>query len=354
MATTRKSNTSKKNISSANDNGMASDSNRSDALAVNPDTFLDERNDVLSVINDLEDQLDQYQALRESLEKELTQKTSDLQNAGSKVQELEWKITSMQSRLDAAEAIKGDVALLEEELDDQKAQIQRLTDQVSQDEREKARLSGELKSANKQLEEFWAVRKERDTLRSDISNLKSKLESSERDRRDSHTVRSQLEDKIHTFESTVEDLRKQKDQLEIDLRSANDRARDLEEQSEDLDSKLEAQREEKQGLETQLAHLERENQRLSEQRQFYECELISLRNMNRNAETALTSVKKAFGEVRIALSETKARVRRRSITSGRLGRADAETIELPTTVQLDTETVLSHSDIEAERPAEVV
>jgi hypothetical protein len=35
--------------------------------------------------------------------------------------------------------------------------------------------------------------------------------------------------------------------------------------------------------------------------------------MNRNAESALSNVKKAFSEVRVALAETKARARRRAI-----------------------------------------
>lgn len=320
-----------------------------EALPGNPDNFLDERNDVLSVINDLEDQLDQYQELRESLERELTQKTSSLQTAENKVQELEWQLNSMQSRLEASEELKGEVSLLEEEINDNKTQIQRLTDQVTHDDREKARLGGELKSANKQLEEFWTVRKERDALRSDLTGLKSKLETSERDHRDVQNVRTQLEEKIRTFESNLDELRKNKAQLELELRGSGDRVKDLERIQEELEGKLEEQRLEKKGLETQLAHLERENHRLGEQRQFYECELVSLRNMNRNAENALTNVKKAFGEVRIALSETKARARRRNITSGRLPRNEEIGIDLPTTVQLDTDSVLAEASADVER-----
>ena len=45
------------------------------------------------------------------------------------------------------------------------------------------------------------------------------------------------------------------------------------------------------------------------------CEVTSLRNQNRTAETALASVKKAFSEVRVALSETKTRARRRAMDS---------------------------------------
>jgi hypothetical protein len=66
-------------------------------------------------------------------------------------------------------------------------------------------------------------------------------------------------------------------------------------------------------MQAQITHLERENARLVEQQQFYECELTSLRTVNRNSESALANVKKAFAEVRIALSETKARVRRRAV-----------------------------------------
>lgn len=348
--TTRKTprNTSKQATSSMEKNGATANDALTDPLPPNPDTFLDERNDVLSVINDLEDQLDQYQELRESLEKDLTAKTAALQAAESKTQELEWQMTSMQSRLEAAEELKGELSLLEEEINDNKAQIARFTDQAGQDEREKARLSGELKSANKQLEEFWTVRKDRDALRSEVNSLQSKLETTERDRRDTHNVKTQLEEKVRAFEKNLDELRKNKADLERDLRSSNDRVRDLQHVQEELEGKIEEQRCEKQGLETQLAHLERENHRLSEQRQFYECELISLRNMNRNAESALSSVKKAFGEVRIALSETKARARRRSISSGRVPRGESSGAEMPATVQLDTETVLAEAKVDAD------
>jgi len=64
---------------------------RADGLPALQDTFVDERNDVISVINELEDQLDRHQEIRETLERELTGTTEKLQSASTRTQELEWQ-----------------------------------------------------------------------------------------------------------------------------------------------------------------------------------------------------------------------------------------------------------------------
>jgi chromosome segregation ATPase len=101
--------------------------------------------------------------------------------------------------------------------------------------------------------------------------------------------------------------------LEQDLRDAEDRNRELQRVQEVVQEKLESLRDERKSLQAQVAHLERQNARLVEQQRFCECELTSLRHVNRNAEATLSNVKKAFAEVRVALSETKSRIRRRTI-----------------------------------------
>lgn len=277
------------------------------------DTFLDERNDVLTVINELEDQLDRHQEIRESVERELAETSEKLQAATQKVQELEWQAVTLQTRIDALEQGKGEVTQLEEELADVHARAQRVTEQLESADKDKTRLKNELKTATRQLEELWAVRKERDGLKIDCKSLSTKLDELERSLRDATEERAQTSSRITDLTATLDESRAQTHQLSVTLRTAEDRIAELTRVQEALTDKVEAIREEKKTLQATIAHQERENARLIEQRQYYECELTSLRNMNRTAETALASVKKAFGEVRIALSEAKARVRRRTI-----------------------------------------
>jgi chromosome segregation ATPase len=279
------------------------------------DTFIDERNDVLAVINELEDQLDRHQEIRETLERELTGTSENLQNANQRVQELEWQVVTLQTRVDALEQLRTDVASLEEELGDANGRLQRTNEQLAATDKERARLKNELKAANKQVDELWPVRKERDGLKSECKMLSTKVDELERNQRELIEERGHLQSQLHEHEITLEETTTERNKLQMTLRGAEDRIRELASVQEALDDKIESLRAEKKNLQVQMTHLERENTRLVEQRQFYECEVTSLRNHSRTAESALTSVKKAFSEVRVALTETKSRARRRALDS---------------------------------------
>ncbi len=286
------------------------------------DTFADERNDVLAVINELEDQLDRHQEIREALERELTGSTEKLQAANQRIQELEWQVVSLQTRVDSLEQVKQEIASLEEELADANARAQRLNEQFIAADKERVRLKSELKSASKQLDELWAVRKERDGLRTDCKNLSARVEELERTHREALEERGHLQSQMHELQMALDELRDERNRLDLAAREGQDRIRELTQVQESLIDKIEALRVEKKNLQAQLAHLDRENARLVEQRQFYESEVTSLRNQTRTAEAALANVKKAFTEVRVALSETKTRARRRTLdTWPRVGTA---------------------------------
>lgn len=277
------------------------------------DTFLDERNDVLAVINELEDQLDRQQETRETLERELTGTSEQLQTANQRVQELEWQVVTLQTRVDALEQLRHDVTSLEEEINDANARIQRSGEQVARADKEQTRLKTELKAANKQIDELWPIRKERDSLHSDCRLLSAKVDELERNQRDAIEQRTQVQTELQEAHIRLEEITNERNELQIGRRGAEDRVRELTQVQESLGDKIETLRTEKKNLQAQITHLERENARLIEQRQFYECEVTSLRNQSRISEAALSSVKKAFGEVRVALTETKSRARRRTL-----------------------------------------
>ena len=277
------------------------------------DMFLDERNDVMEVINELEEQLDRHQEVREKLEQELKESNTHLQAASQRTQELEWQVVTLQTRVEALEQVRQDVAILEEELAGANAQIQRLNEDRNRVEQERARLRNELKTANKQLEELWAVRKERDGLRGDLKTLSARTEELERGQRDLIDERGTLTARLQETSVALDEARGERHQYQALLRVAEDRARELTQTNEELTDKIETGRTERKKLHTHITQLERENARLVEQRRVYETEISSMRNANRSAEVALSSVKKAFAEVRVALTETKTRARRRMI-----------------------------------------
>jgi len=295
---------------------------RADGLPALQDTFVDERNDVISVINELEDQLDRHQEIRETLERELTGTTEKLQSASTRTQELEWQVVTLQTRIDALDQVRQQAATLEEELTDANARAHRIKEQLLTTEKERAQLKNDLKVANKQLDELFAIRKERDGLRTDSKMLSTKVEELERNQREMFEERGHLQTQLSEAHANLEQATTERNQLQMGLRTAEDRIRELAQVQDSLTDKIDSMRGEKKNLQVQITHLERENNRLIEQRQFYECEVTSLRNQARTAEAALASVKKAFGEVRVALTETKSRARRRTVdTWPRIGSA---------------------------------
>jgi len=277
------------------------------------DTFVDERNDVLAVINELEDQLDRQEEIREKLERELTNTTEKLHAANTRAQELEWQLVTLQTRVDALEQTRQQITTLEEELKDANARAQRAREQLAVAEKERQELRNELKLTQKQLDDLWAVRQERDGLRNDYTNLTLKLDTLERQQRELIDDRASLQAQLQDLRAALEQVAQERNQWQMNARTAEERIRELTQVQDSLTEKLDAVRAEKKNLQGQIVHLERENARLVEQRQFYECEVSTLRNQLRTAETTLASVKKAFTEVRLALTETKARARRRAL-----------------------------------------
>ncbi len=301
------------------------------------DAFLDERNDVLAVINELEDQLDRQQEMRATLERQLATTGEQLHAANQRTQELEWQSVTLRTRAEGLEHLREEATAIEEALNDERTRAQRLTEQLAGIEQERTRLQAELKAAHKQVDEFWTTRKERDTLRADYKALAVRLEELERAQRELTTERANLHGQVEESRTALEQLTEERNQTVITQRGLEDHVRELSQVQAALEEKLEALRDEKRSLLARITHLERENTRLVDQRQFYECEVTALRNQNRTAEAALAGIKKAFGEVRVALTETRARAQRRAYDTGsRIGLplsgiADARTGATPIT-----------------------
>jgi len=180
-----------------------------EALAPAPlhDTFLDERNDVMSVINELEEQLDRHQDVRERLERDLKEANERAQGAAQHTQELEWQVVTLQTRVEALEQLRQEVSLLEEELATANAQLQAANEEQGRSEKERTRLRNELKTANKQLEELWALRKERDGLRSDVASLTARIEELDRAQRELTDERGALAARLKETAVALEEAR---------------------------------------------------------------------------------------------------------------------------------------------------
>lgn len=277
------------------------------------DALIDERNDVLAVISELEEQLDRQQDLRASLERELAKANERAHAANGHNQELEWQVVTLQTRVDALEQSRQRVTQLEDELTDAQTQMQRAREQITASEQAKTQLAADLRAANKQLDELFSIRKERDGLKEDKRAQSLKIDELQRSGRELHNDRTQLQGEVQAVKAQLADVTQQRNDLQTGLSNQQARVRELEQVNACLADKIESLRADKKGLQTQISQLERETTRLTEQRHYYEAELTNLRNQVRTAEAALTNIKKTFNEVRVALTETKSRAHRRAM-----------------------------------------
>ena len=181
--------------------------------------------------------LDRQHEIRETLERELTSGTEQLQAANQRAQELEWRAVTLQTRVDALEQAQQQAAALEEEFSDANARLLRTREQLAAMEKERAQLKNELKTATKQVDELWAVRKERDGLRSDHKSLSTKVEELERNQREMFEARGQLQAEVQDVQVTLEETCAERNQLQTSLRAAEDDVRELVQVQESLSDK---------------------------------------------------------------------------------------------------------------------
>lgn len=276
------------------------------------DSLTNEYGDVLAVINELEDQLDRYEEIRATLEHQLDAAREQDQSAQQRVRELEQQVVTLQAQVVALELARQEVAMLEDELASANARTNQLSEQLAQVEKENSRINAELTTARQQIDQLGAAGRERDTLRIEIRKIAAKLGQLERTHQAVLEKHGLTQMKLEEAQAALEETRVAKGQIEIELGAAADRNVELRRAQDDLQERLDAARAERKDLLAQLAHAERENVGLIERRHSQDRELASLRGLNRNTELALANIKKAFGEVRAALTETRSRARRRA------------------------------------------
>jgi chromosome segregation ATPase len=277
------------------------------------ETLVDERDDVLGVVSELEDQLDRYEEIRERLEDELNRTREQRSTAESTIQRLEWQIKAYQTQVEAHERLRQEAAALEERLADTNARTVRLGNQLEDAEKETQRLSRELSAAQSQADSLWTVQQETERLKVDLDAAQAQRAEIEQVLAEVAEDRNALRVQLQGTQAKCAELAGLNQQLEAKLRAARDNNDELRRAQDLLMGKLDQIRAERKNGLSQVAHLERENARLIERQRYHEREITSLRNKVRGAESEVAAATKAFTEVRAALLETSARTRRRSM-----------------------------------------
>lgn len=275
------------------------------------DILAREQDDVIEVINDLAQELDRYQGIRARLEAKLLESRDQLAASNRRIQELEWHINTFEARAESADEIRREIATVEDELGTASERAHALGQELECEKRETVRLTDELRSANAQLEELWGVRAERAELASEVERLQAELGQIEHTLADLHDERTRLASQLQETQSTLREVRTQSHKFEHDLRNANNRIEKMQSVQESLGEKLVLLRAEKKALQDDYIKLDDAYGKLTEDRSTVEYEINSLRDRNRHAGEVIARAKRVFGDVRLALSQTRSRARKR-------------------------------------------
>ena len=116
---------------------------------------------------------------------------------------------------------------------------------------------------------------------------------------------------MHETQATLREVRTNRHKLELDLRTAHDRIQKMQRVQETLGEKLVLLRAEKKALQGEFNVLEDAYGRLKEEKHNVEYEISTLRNKNQHAAEVIAKAKRVFGDVRLALSQTRSRARQR-------------------------------------------
>ncbi|RMF74049.1 MAG: hypothetical protein D6744_15000, partial [Planctomycetota bacterium] len=216
----------------------AADAGRDQSSAAPPAAQFDERDDVISVIHELEDQLDRYEEIRAKLEQRLNEETQGRQAAEQTAQELEWRLLAMETKLEAAEQSRQEIAQLEEELKDAETNAARLREQLTQAQAEQTRLEQELRTQQKSLEELWTLRKERDGLRSELKAARSRADQLQRALEESTQQRNTLAGSLQKATAQLDEAQNQNRSLRGRLTTALEEKGELERSVTNLSEKL--------------------------------------------------------------------------------------------------------------------
>lgn len=281
---------------------------------INVEAYADvsqERSSIISIVKDLEGQVDTAFKLKEAIEADLEETQKKLYDESTARAQLEEQVKSLEAQATLADQLRQDISFAEEErnkfanlLDQLKPQIEIVT----QERDSFAEKINSLEANNKKLDE------EKTTFEAQVMNLKEKVVALDRLRQEldeTNLAQKNSNEQLRDITSRLEDSESLKTVLERDLAETHEAMHSMREVVEDLREKFSSADREVADLHTQLEEQRVANKALIEAKTRLE-NVIDVSNVNHQTiKNELDMVKKALREIHNEAALSSGRVRQR-------------------------------------------
>jgi len=268
----------------------------------------EERASIISIVKDLEGQVDTAYELKEVLEAELDVTQKKLSEESAVRAELEQRVKSLEAQAALAEQLYEDISFAEEERNkfaNSLAQAQQQLKAVTEERDSLAEQTASAETHTKELES------DKTALEAQVMNLKDKvidMDSLRTELVEIKEARQSLDEQVRDMSSRLEASDTSKDTLEKDLSKAREQVENLREKLMDAESQTV-------DLRTQFKQQQAVNKDLTETKKHLENEMRTL-NVNYEAvKNELDTFRKAMRDIRSEATQTSGRVRQRYFKS---------------------------------------
>jgi len=271
------------------------------------DDFVDvseERASIISIVNDLEGQIDTAYELKEALEADLEATRKKLSEESTTRARLEEQVKSFESQGVLVEQLREDLSFAEEERNKLASSLAEAQQQLEAVTKERDSLSEKARSVEAQTKELEA---EKTTLEAQVMNLKDEVADMGRlhgELTEVTEARRDLAEQVRVLSSRLEASDTSKNAFERDLARAHEQVENLRGKITDADSRMTT-------LRTQLEQQQATNRDLIETNTRLESELKTLTANCQTAKNELEAFKKALRDIRSEATRTSGRTRKR-------------------------------------------
>jgi len=264
----------------------------------------EERGRIISIVKDLEGQVDTAYELKGVLEAELDATQKKVSEESAARAELEQRVKSLEAQAALAEQLHEDISFAEQERNKFANSLAQTQQQLKAVTDERDSLAEQTASAETHINELES---DKTTLEAQVMNLKDKVTDMDRLRAELAEIkeaRQGLDEQVRDLSSRLEAADTSKDTFEKDLAEAR-------EQVENLREKLMGAESQAADLRIQFEQQQAVNKDLMETRRRLENE-IKTSNVNYEAaKNELRTFKKAMCDIRSEVAQTSGRVRQR-------------------------------------------
>ena len=264
----------------------------------------EERASIISIVNDLEGQIDTAYELKEALEADLEATRQKLSEESATRARLEEQVESFESQGVLVEQLREDLSFAEEERNKLASSLAEAQQQLAAVTKERDSLAEKASSAEAQAKE---LEDEKATLEAQVMNLKDEVADMGRLRGELTEVteaRRDLAEQVRVLSNRLEASDTSKKALERDLAMAHEQVENLRGKIADADSRTTT-------LRTQLEQQQATNRDLIETNTRLESELKTLTANYETSKNELDTFKKALRDIRSEATRTSGRTRKR-------------------------------------------